>query len=94
MSATKPNRASESTFELARNELFNHILNCGVLDAAEDDQREWFDDTMDYLADRYENLSNRELLELRRLGEQYCRPVINRAESEAAADSETVGASP
>ena len=60
----------------ARDELFSHILRCGVLEAAPEHQKEWFDDTMDYLAERYEALSDEELANLRNLGEQYCRPVI------------------
>jgi hypothetical protein len=60
----------------ARDELFSHILRCGVLEAAPEHQKDWFDDTMDYLAERYESLTDEELAGLRRLGEQYCRPVI------------------
>jgi hypothetical protein len=62
--------------EQARDELYSHILRCGVLEAAPEHQKDWFDDTMDYLAERYEQLSDEELLELRRLGERYCQPVI------------------
>ena len=39
-------------FEQARDELYSHILRCGVLEAAPEHQKEWFDDTMDYLAER------------------------------------------
>lgn len=63
-------------FEQARDELFSHILRCGVLEAAPEHQREWFDDTMEYLAERYEQVTDDELAELRRLGERYCQPVI------------------
>jgi hypothetical protein len=76
-------------FEQARDELFSHILRCGVLEAVASDQKEWFDDTMEYLGERYEGLSNRELNDLRRLGERYCQPVIGRDEEEK---EETVGA--
>ena len=62
--------------EQARDELYSHILRCGVLEAAPEHQKDWFDDTMDYLAERYDQLSDDELLELRRLGERYCQPVI------------------
>jgi hypothetical protein len=79
--AAAPNRLVDQ----ARDELFSHILRCGVLEAAADDQKEWFDDTMEYLAERYDGLTPPELTELRRLGERYCQPVIQR--------SETVGAS-
>jgi hypothetical protein len=68
-----------TTFEQARDELFSHILRCGVLEAAADHQKEWFDDTMLYLADRYVDLTEAELGQLRTLGERYCRPVVARA---------------
>jgi len=67
-----------SILDQARDELFSHILRCGVLEAAAEHQKDWFDDTMDYLAERYEDLADEELAGLRRLGEQYCRPVIQR----------------
>ena len=73
-----------TTFEQARDELFSHILRCGVLEAAEEHRKEWFDDTMDYLAERYENLTGAELTQLRTLGERYCRPVLARPESVTA----------
>src|SRR5213593_4668626 len=41
-------------------------------------REELFDDTMLYLADRYEELDEPQLAELRVLGERYCRPVIGR----------------
>jgi hypothetical protein len=70
--------ATPSTFDQARDELFSHILRCGVLEAAPEHQKEWFDDTMLYLADRYEDLAEEELDQLRTLGERYCRPVVAR----------------
>lgn len=71
--------ASPTTFELARDELFSHILHCGVLEAAPEHQKDWFDDTMLYLTDRYNDLSESELNDLRLLGERFCRPVVARA---------------
>lgn len=68
-----------TAFEQARDELFSHILRCGVLEAAADHQKEWFDDTMLYLADRYTELTEQELEQLRTLGERYCRPVVPRS---------------
>ena len=68
--------APPSFFEQARDELFSHILRCGVLEAVPQDQREWFDDTMEYLEERYEGLTPKELANLRELGERYCQPVI------------------
>jgi hypothetical protein len=76
---SEPRKAAAPTpFEQARDELFSHILRCGVLEAAAEHQKEWFDDTMLYLADRYPELTDEELVELRVLGERYCRPVLAR----------------
>jgi len=77
--------STPTPFEQARDELFSHILRCGVLEAGAEHQKEWFDDTMLYLADRYDGLDEPQLTELRVLGERYCRPVLGR--------SQTVGAS-
>lgn len=74
----KPSRIAPQPFEQARDELYSHILRCGVLEAAPEHQREWFDDTMEYLAERYPTLTERDLAELRTLGERYCQPVISR----------------
>jgi len=67
-----------SAFDQARDELFSHILRCGVLEATPEHQKEWFDDTMLYLRDRYEDLTDEDLGQLRTLGERYCRPVVGR----------------
>src|SRR5437899_1904212 len=76
---SEPRRLSTPTpFEQARDELFSHILRCGVLEAAPEHQKEWFDDTMLYLTDRYDGLDEQQLRELRVLGERYCRPVVRR----------------
>jgi hypothetical protein len=63
------------SFAQARDELFSHILRCGVIDALPEHQKDWFDDTMGYIADRYEDLTDAELAQLRTLGERYCQPV-------------------
>jgi methylphosphotriester-DNA--protein-cysteine methyltransferase len=82
-----------TTIEQARDELFSHILRCGVLEAAEEHRKDWFDDTMDYLADRYEDLSDKELADLRTLGERYCQPVTVRAEQATSGETATAGVS-
>src|SRR5438445_9246084 len=46
--------------EQARDELFSHILRCGVLEATPEHQKEWFDDTMLYLAERYDALDEQQ----------------------------------
>jgi hypothetical protein len=63
------------SFAQARDELFSHILRCGVIEALPEHQKEWFDDTMAYIAERYEDLGEDELAQLRTLGERYCQPV-------------------
>ncbi len=83
MASRKPGNRTEtppSVLEQARDELFSHILRCGVLEAGVDHQKEWFDDTMDYLSDRYDTLPDNELGRIRGLGEQYCRPVIRNSD--------------
>jgi hypothetical protein len=70
-----------TVMEQARDELFSHILRCGVLEAAGEHRKDWFDDTMDYLAERYESLTAAELQDLRTLGERYCQPVAPRPET-------------
>ena len=79
MGKKKPHRVGEpSSFTEARDELFSHILRCGVIEALPEHQKEWFDDTMQYLAERYGDLTEAELGQLRVLGERYCRPVLRR----------------
>lgn len=72
-------------FDQARDELYSHILRCGVLEAEPEHQADWFNDTMEYLGERYDRLTDRELQQLRQLGERYCRPVIQRTSPVGAA---------
>ena len=72
--------SAPSTFDQARDEMFSHILRCGVIEAMPEHLKDWFDDTMQYIADRYEDLSKEQLAQLRTLGERYCQPVQRRAE--------------
>jgi hypothetical protein len=66
----------DTTFETARDELFAHMNRCNVLRAAEDEQREWMNDTIDYMVERYPSLSAEQLEELRAIGLRFCAPVI------------------
>ena len=61
-------------FEEARDEMFQHVMKCGVIGAVADDQKEWFDGTMSYLAERYHELSPKQIAELRILGERFSQP--------------------
>ncbi|HJP57531.1 MAG TPA: hypothetical protein VJ847_10965 [Gemmatimonadales bacterium] len=72
--------SAPSTFDQARDEMFSHILRCGVIEAMPEHQKDWFDDTMQYIAERYEDLNDEQLAQLRTLGERYCQPVQRRAE--------------
>lgn len=95
-----------TAFDQARDELFSHILRCGVLEAAPEHQKEWMDDTMQYITDRYTDLKAPELAQVRVLGERFCQPVVRRApstvpeaaatpappEADAATEAETAGA--
>jgi hypothetical protein len=71
----------DAAFAQARDELFSHVLRCGVIDALPEHQKDWFDDTMLYLADRYDTLSDEELAQLRLLGERFCQPVQRKVET-------------
>jgi len=68
-------------FAQARDEMFSHVLRCGVIDALPEHQKDWFDDTMLYLSDRYEALTEDELAQLRVLGERFCQPVQRKVEA-------------
>ena len=70
-----------SAFDQARDELFSHILRCGVIEALPEHQKDWFDDTMQYLAERYADLPEESLGQIRLLGERYCQPVVRRPEA-------------
>jgi hypothetical protein len=81
-------------FEQARDEMFQHIMSCGVLGAAPEHQIEWFDNTIGYLSDRYHELSDAEVSELRTLGLRFCQPPkskIARAMNDAASAAVAVG---
>ncbi|HSH46249.1 MAG TPA: hypothetical protein VK966_10350 [Longimicrobiales bacterium] len=76
-----------TALDRARDELFSHINRCGVLEASEDQQQEWMDDTMQFLEERYPELSATEVKQLEQLGMRYCKPVIRHGKGHTA-DSE------
>ena len=71
-------------FEEARDELFQHIMRCGVAGADPEHQNEWFQETMQYMTDRYPELSTEELSELRQLGNRFAQPPKKRDDTAAA----------
>lgn len=70
---------SNTVFDQARDELFQHIMTCGVVGADEVHQQEWFDDTMKYFTERYPELHEGDMQELRKLGERFAQPPKARA---------------
>ena len=63
--------------ERARDELFSHINRCGVLEAERKDQEHWLNETIEYLGERYPDLNDMELGELRTIGLRFCLPAIS-----------------
>ena len=68
---TRSAAPATTPFEEARDEMFQHIMKCGVIGALPEDQKEWFDSTMAYVAERYHELSPKQISELRGLGERF-----------------------
>ncbi len=66
--------ALPTPFEEARDEMFQHIMRCGVIGCEPEYQSEWFDETMKYLGERYHELTGSELNQLRLLGERFVQP--------------------
>ena len=93
----------EKLMERARDELFSHINRCGVLQAEDEDQKNWMDETIDYIGERYPDLSDVDLKDLYAVGMRFCKPAVRRTaptatpaeaetgtEAAAPADAETV----
>jgi hypothetical protein len=76
--------AAASPFEEARDELFQHIMRCGVVGSDPEHQQEWFGETMTYMTDRYPELSAEQIAELRKLGERFAQPPKKRDDTAAA----------
>ena len=74
-----------SAYNEARDELFQHIMSCGVIGSDPVYQKEWFDDTMAYMTDRYSELSTQQLAELRTLGERFAQPPKRQTAATSAA---------
>ena len=70
----RPTPSEPTPFEQARDELFQHIMRCGVIEATPEHQLEWFDETMGYIAERYPELGDAQVTELKTLGLRFCQP--------------------
>ena len=74
-SRPRPEATMPSPFDQARDEMFQHIMRCEVIGADPEHQAEWFNDTMPYLAERFPELGEAKLAELRALGERFAKPL-------------------
>jgi hypothetical protein len=54
--------------------MFQHIIRCGVIGSAAEHRADWFDQTIQYLEERYHELEPAQIAELRTLGERFCEP--------------------
>lgn len=86
---TGNNRGPSAEFGRARDELFSHIHRCGVLKASAEQQGEWLADTIEFMGERYPEMSQEELDELRMIGTRFCQPVIVTPAAEAKDEVET-----
>ena len=75
----------EKLIAQARDELFSHINRCGVLQASSDDQSQWMTETIDYIGERYPDLSDGDLAGLHTVGMRFCQPAIDNVHRETAA---------
>ncbi|MSR20419.1 MAG: hypothetical protein EXR91_05505 [Gemmatimonadetes bacterium] len=68
--------SKEKLLDRARDELFSHINRCRVIDAVADDQSVWMDETIEYIGERYPDLTEDDLQGLREIGTRFCKPAI------------------
>ena len=83
--------APPSPLEQARDEMFQHIMRCGVVGADPEHQGEWFNETMGYLSERYHELSPADVAELRAMGERFVKPPKAAEPQEGSSATETAG---
>ena len=69
-------RHTPSPIAQARDELFQHVIRCRVLDASMQDRLAWMDQTIDYLAERYPGLTQIQLAQLGVIGRRFVKPAI------------------
>ena len=74
----------EKLLDRARDELFSHVHRCGVLHAEVEDQRHWMDETIEYIGERYPDLTDSDLRDLHEIGIRFCKPAIEHGSANAA----------
>jgi hypothetical protein len=77
----------EKLKDRARDELFSHINRCGVLQAEVEDQRTWMDETIEYIGERYPELSDGDLGELHAVGMRFCKPAIPHGKKKSSGEA-------
>lgn len=65
-----------TVLDRARDELFSHIQRCDVLQATEEHQKEWLEETMAFMSERYPDLTKLQMAQLEAMGRRYIRPAI------------------
>ena len=70
------NRHAPKLIDRARDELFSHVIRCDVLESAMNDRVEWLEDTMDYMAHRYPQLTDLQIAHLEAMGRRFIKPAI------------------
>lgn len=73
-----------SPFEQARDELFQHIMRCDVVGADAKHVEEWFAETTKYMTERFPELSEQQITELKTLGLRFAQPPKARVETDTA----------
>ena len=81
----RPSTAAPSVSDQARDELFQHIMRCGVIGSAPEHQKEWLDETMKVMAERWHELNAKQVADLRVLGERFAAPATRPAAPAAEA---------
>jgi len=76
--------AEPSPFEQARDELFQHIMRCGVVGSDPEHAEEWFGETIKYMTERFPELSEQQIGDLKTLGLRFAQPPKARTETDAA----------
>jgi len=71
----QPLSGHKAPIDEARDELFQHIMRCGVIGAEAEHQQEWFDATLAYFGERYPELGALDLAQLRTQGERFAQPL-------------------
>src|SRR3954447_9462201 len=69
--------SAPSPFEEARDELFQHIMRCGVVGSDPEHQADWFGETMAYMMERYPKLKSHKTAEPRSRGQLFWQPLKN-----------------